>query len=97
MEGEGLMNGVLEDPPTAMDVDMDVDDPLPSSQMQDMKALLTALSLLSRSVQVPNKLLRRITSIAQISEIVDQVFEVQLIHIDHFLPLTGLRIVRNSN
>lgn len=92
MEGEGLMNGVLEDPPTAMDVDTDVNDRLPSSQMQDIKALLTALSLLSRSVEVPNKLFRRITSIAQKSDTVDQVFEVQLLHVDHVLPLTGPRI-----
>lgn len=67
MENEaGLVNGNAEHCPT----DMDIDDrfqpaySLTATQVQDMKVLLGTLSMLSRSVQVPNRLFGKVTSIA---------------------------------
>jgi hypothetical protein len=71
MEKEGgLVNGNAEHIPTDMDVEEHVQPAysLSATQVQDMKVLLSTLSLLSRSVQVPNRLLGKVTSIAQKSD-----------------------------
>lgn len=81
MENEaGLVNGNAEHCPT----DMDIDDrfqpaySLTATQVQDMKVLLGTLSMLSRSVQVPNRLFGKVTSIALRSDSHSGAHEVSL-------------------
>ena len=71
MEKEvGLVNGNAEH----LHTDMDIDDhaqpaySLTATQVQDMKVLLSTLSMLSRSVQVPIRIFENVTSIAQRSD-----------------------------
>lgn len=61
------MNGNVEHSPTDMEVNNHAQPAfsLTTTQVQDMKVLLSTLSLLSRSVQVPNKLFEKVSSIAQ--------------------------------
>lgn len=68
--GVGLVNGNDGHFPTDMDVD-DHAQPaygLTATQVQDMRVLLSTLSMLSRSVQVPNRLFEKVASIAQRSD-----------------------------
>lgn len=67
----GLENGNVDHLPTDMDIDDDhvqAAYSLTATQVEDMKVLLSTLSMLSRSVQVPNRLFEQVASIAQRSD-----------------------------
>jgi len=66
--GVGLVNGNVEHFHSDMDIDVQPGYSLTATQVQDMKVLLSTLSMLSRSVQVPNRLFEKVTSIAQRSD-----------------------------
>lgn len=85
----GLVNGNAESFHTDMDIDDQAVHSLTATQVQDMKVLLSTLSMLSHSVQIPHRLFEKVTAIAQRSEACE---------VSSFLrPNTSLRFVTSNS